>query len=128
MPSPKTNEPEKREDKTSNEGKKTLHDIFENESQALVMSMCGPVFNRIKMYMEYPKKNCEIAAHADAKNFIALLGEQILPQWCQKNMNDADAINDMHYLLYLLAYRAHQMFHGRVIHQIIDQCWDMKAF
>ena len=80
------------------------------------------------MCFEYPQKNCELAANADAKNFIALLGEQILPQWCQKHMNDGDAVNQMHNLLFLFAYKTHQVFQARVIHQIIDQNWDLKGF
>ena len=98
------------------------------ERQALVLSMCGPVFNRIKMCFEYPQKNCDLALHADAKNFINLLGEQVLPQWCKKNMNDGEAINVMHNLMFLFAYKTHQVFQARVIHQIIDQNWDLKGF
>ena len=98
------------------------------ERQALVLSMCGPVFNRIKMCFEYPQKNMDLAQHADARNFINLLGEQVLPQWCKKHMNDGEAINSMHNLMFLFAYKTHQVFQARVIHQIIDQNWDLKGF
>jgi hypothetical protein len=63
------------------------------EKQALVISMCGPIFNRIKMCFEYPKKNMELASNKDVKNFMNLLGEQLLPQWCRSNMKDGEAIN-----------------------------------
>lgn len=98
------------------------------ERQALVLSMCGPIYNRIKMCFEYPRKNMQIANNADIKNFIALLGEQILPQWCKKNMANAEEINLMHNLMFLFAYKTHQVFQARVIHQIIDQNWDLKGF
>lgn len=45
------------------------------DREALVLSMCGPVYNRIKMCFEYPQKNKEIAENNDVKNFIALIGE-----------------------------------------------------
>ena len=90
--------------------------------------MLGPMFNKIKMSLEFPKKSIELAQHGDMKNFIYLLGEQILPQWCRKNMKDAQAINDMHNLMYLFTYKIHQVFQARVIHQIIDQNWDLKGY
>ena len=43
-------------------------------------------------------------------------------------MKDPKAINDMHNLVYLLTHKVHQVFQARVIHQIIDQNWDMKGF
>jgi hypothetical protein len=43
-------------------------------------------------------------------------------------MKDAKAINDMHNLVYLFAYKTHQVFQARVIHQIIDQNWDLKGY
>jgi hypothetical protein len=30
--------------------------------------------------------------------------------------------------MYLFTYKVHQVFEARVIHQIIDQNWDMKGF
>jgi len=43
-------------------------------------------------------------------------------------MKDAETINKMHNLIFLFQYKTHQVFQGRVIHQIIDQNWDMKGF
>lgn len=34
----------------------------------------------------------------------------------------------MHNLMYLFAYKTHQIFFSRVIHAIIDQNWDLKGF
>ena len=90
--------------------------------------MCGPVFNRVKMYFDYPKKNMDLANNADVKNLINLIGEQILPQWCQKNIDNHEALSYMNNLVFLFAYKTQQVFHARVIHQIIDQNWDLKGF
>ena len=90
--------------------------------------MCGPIYNRIKMCFEHPKKNMELAKNPDLKNFINLLGEQILPLWCRQQMKDGEAINQMHNLMFLFSYKTHQVFQSRVIHQIIDQNWDLKGF
>lgn len=90
------------------------------DKKALVQSMCGPIFNRIKLSFEHPKKNFELARNTDVKNFINVIGEQILPQWCKQNMNTGDKINQMHNMMFLFAYKTAQVFQGRVIHQIID--------
>jgi len=45
-----------------------------------------------------------------------------------KKINDEQEINKMHNLMYLLAYKTHQVFYSRVIHAIIDQNWDLKGF
>ena len=57
-----------------------------------------------------------------------MLGEQILPQFCKKNMKDAKEINNMHNLIYLFVNKTHQVFQARVIHQIIDLNWDLKSY
>lgn len=41
----------------------------------MVLSMLGPMFNKIKMCFEYPRKSIELAQNPDVKNFIFLLGE-----------------------------------------------------
>jgi hypothetical protein len=84
--------------------------------------------NKIKICFQYPKKNCDLANNKDIRNLIFLLGEQILPQWCQKNIGDFEIINKMHNLVFLFAYKTHQVFFSRVIHAIIDQNWDLKGF
>lgn len=96
--------------------------------QAMTISMCGPLMNKIKMCFAFPKKNADLANNKDIKNLVFLLGEQLLPQWCEKNMGDFDQINKMHNLMYLFAYKTQQIFYARVIHAIIDQNWDLKGF
>lgn len=87
---------------------------------AMTISMCGPLMNKIKMCFAYPRKNIDLANNKDIKNLVYLLGEQLLPQWCEKNIGDYEQINKMHNLMYLFAYKTQQIFFSRVIHAIID--------
>ena len=98
------------------------------EIEAMVLSICGPLMNKIKMSFQYPRKNIDMANNKDIKNLVFLMGEQLLPQWCLQNMENGDNINKMHNLMYLLAYKTQQIFFSRVIHAIIDQNWDLKGF
>ena len=84
--------------------------------------------NKVKMCFQYPRKNVDLANNKDIRNLIFLLGEQLLPQWCQRNQSDYEKINNMHNLMYLFAYKTQQIFFSRVIHAIIDQNWDLKGF
>lgn len=102
--------------------------IASRQTEGLIISMCGPLMNKIKICLQYPKKNMELANNKDIKNLIYLIGEQILPQWCLKNAQDFEQINKMHNLMFLFAYKTHQIFFSRVIHAIIDQNWDLKGF
>ena len=63
------------------------------DREALVLSMCGPIYNRIKTHFEYPCKNMNLANNKDVKNYINLIGEQLLPQWCKKNMANGEEIS-----------------------------------
>ena len=82
--------------------------------------MLTGIANKIKACVVYARKNKELAEHPDFRQFIDVFCEQLLPQWCRKSMKDAEAINAMHNLVYLLSLKIHQVFHARVIHQIID--------
>ena len=90
------------------------------ETEGMIVSMCGPLINKIKIAFQYPRKNMDLANNKDIKNLIYLIGEQILPQWCQKNISDVETINKMHNLVFLFAYKTQQVFFSRVIHAIID--------
>ena len=92
------------------------------------MSLLGPMCNKIKLCVEAPRKSIELATNPNFRNFIFAFCEQLLPQWCGKNLNNTEAINEMHNLVYLFTYKTHQVFQARVIHQIIDQNWDLKGF
>ena len=61
--------------------------------------------NKVKMSFQYPRKSVDLASNRDIKNLIYLMGEQLLPQWCLKNIGDLEAINKMHNLMYLFAYK-----------------------
>jgi len=43
--------------------------------QAMIISMCGPLMNKIKMCFQYPRKNVDLANNKDIRNLIYLLGE-----------------------------------------------------
>jgi hypothetical protein len=45
----------------------------------MVTSMCGPLVNKIKACVQYPRKNVDLATNADFRNLIFLVSEQILP-------------------------------------------------
>ena len=98
------------------------------DTKPMIVSICGPLMNKIKVCFQYPRKNIDLANHKDIRNLIFLLGEQLLPQWCQNNKDNFEEINTMHNLMYLFAYKTQQIFFSRVIHAIIDQNWDLKGF
>lgn len=105
-----------------------MTDTPKPDTSAMIVSICGPLMNKIKMSFQYPRKNIDLANNKDIKNLIYLLGEQLLPQWCHRNAANFDEINLMHNLMYLFAYKTQQIFFSRVIHAIIDQNWDLKGF
>jgi hypothetical protein len=105
-----------------------MTDTPKPDTSAMIVSICGPLMNKIKMSFQYPRKNIDLANNKYIKNLIYLLGEQLLPQWCHRNAANFDEINLMHNLMYLFAYKTQQIFFSRVIHAIIDQNWDLKGF
>jgi hypothetical protein len=70
-----------------------------------VLSIIAPISNKIKMCIEHPRKNIELAQYPEFKAFIYALCEQILPLWCRKNMKEAKDINDMHNLFFLFSLK-----------------------
>ena len=49
------------------------------KEQAMVLSMCGPLMNKIKMAFQYPRKNMDLANNKDIKNFLNPSIKNILP-------------------------------------------------
>lgn len=98
-----------------------------NQVTALIISMVATLSNKIKICVQYPLKNKQLAQDKDFRNLIHVLTEQLLPQWCAANVEDRNKINNMHNLWYLLAYKTQQVFFSRVIHTCIDQNWDLKG-
>lgn len=45
------------------------------ERQALVLSIIAPISNKIKMCVEFPRKNCELATNPNFRNFMAAFCE-----------------------------------------------------
>lgn len=82
------------------------------------------------MCLDHPRKNIELAQSSELRSLLFLLSEQLLPQWCNQRLtaNDTTALNLMHNLVFLFAYKTSQVFQARVIHQIVDQNWDLKGF
>ena len=87
-------------------------------NQALIMSMCGPLMNKIKSCMLYARKNKVLAQKLQST--IELLGEQLLPQFCKNKEGDLAALDQLHNLMYLLAHKSQQVFYSKVIHTCID--------
>lgn len=52
-----------------------MSDSKELSTNAMVISMCGPLMNKIKMCFAYPRKNIDLANNKDIKNLVYLLGE-----------------------------------------------------
>mmetsp|Transcript_97644 Transcript_97644/g.134332 ORF Transcript_97644/g.134332 Transcript_97644/m.134332 type:complete len:268 (-) Transcript_97644:1726-2529(-) len=97
-----------------------------NCNKPLIMSMCGPLTNKIKTCLLYAMKNKNLAQKL--RTTVDLLCEQLLPQFCKNKENDTEALDQLHSLLYLLAHKTQQVFYSKVIHTCIDQNWDLKGF
>ena len=91
-----------------------------------MVSMLGPLSNKIKLTMESAKKNKELVTKL--RPLICLLTEQLLPNFISQNLADSPAIRDMHNLWYLFSLKSQQVFTSRIIHTCIDQNWDLKGF
>ena len=95
-------------------------------TKPLIISVVGPLMNKVKLSMLSAKKNTKLALKL--KPTIDLLAEQLLPQWLSENQNNYDEVNNIHNLCYLLAMKTQQVFNSRIIHTCIDQNWDLKGF
>jgi hypothetical protein len=45
----------------------------------MIVSMCGPLANKVKTCLLYPRKNTELASNKEFRNLIFLVLEQVLP-------------------------------------------------
>ena len=105
---------------------KTMVDTNKPNPKPLIISIVGPLMNKVKLSMLSAKKNRQLADKL--KNTINLLSEQLLPFWLSEMRGNYDEINTMHNLCYLLAMKTQQVFNSRIIHTCIDQNWDLKGF
>ncbi len=92
---------------------------------ALILSMCGPLANKVKLSALYARKNKRMGEVMGPT--FNLIFEQLLPAYCASNTGNLEALNNIHNLVFLLAYKAQQVFNSHVIHTAIDQNWDMKG-
>ncbi len=97
-----------------------------NLIKPLVISIVGPLMNKVKMSMQSAKKNQELAKKLSGT--VNVLAEQLLPHFLSQNLGNYDEINTIHNLCYLLAMKTQQVFNSRIIHSCIDQNWDLKGF
>ena len=95
-------------------------------SKALIISMVGPLMNKVKMSMLAARKNRLLATKLQST--VDVLGEQLLPHYLTDGNRSYEEVNTMHNLCYLLAMKTQQVFNSRVIHTCIDQNWDLKGF
>ena len=72
-------------------------------TKPLIISVVGPLMNKVKLSMLSAKKNTKLALKL--KPTIDLLAEQLLPQWLSENQNNYDEVNNIHNLCYLLAMK-----------------------
>lgn len=95
-------------------------------TKPLIISILGPLMNKVKLSMLNAKKNKKLAAKL--KSSIDLLAEQLLPHWLVERADDYQEVNTLHNLCYLFAMKTQQVFNSRIIHTCIDQNWDLKGF
>jgi hypothetical protein len=105
-----------------------LVNYSDNEKMALVASINGVLFSKIKLVMKNALKNSKVAKNDQLLAVIEILAEQIVPQYCVNNMAKADKLSMMHSLVYLLASKAQSVFTSGVVRTCIDQNWDLKGF
>jgi len=95
-------------------------------TKPLIISIVGPLMNKVKMSMFSAKKNRLLAGKLQST--IDVLAEQLLPHYLAGSARSYEDVNTMHNLCYLLAMKTQQVFNSRVIHTCIDQNWDLKGF
>ncbi len=100
----------------------------DDEKLALIASINGVLFSKIKLVMKNALKNSKLAKNDQLLAVIEILAEQIVPQFCVNNMAKSDKLNVMHSLVYLLASKAQSVFTSGVVRTCIDQNWDLKGF
>ncbi|CDW75107.1 UNKNOWN [Stylonychia lemnae] len=100
----------------------------ENQKIALITSMCGPLMNRIKLLIQNPQKNKQLAQNAHLNSLIECIAEHLLPQYCVSNFQNPKKLQIMHSLCFLLASKIQSVFTSGVIRTCIDQNWDLKGY
>ena len=91
----------------------------------LIISIMGPLMNKVKLSMMHAKKNRQLAAKLTGS--INVLAEQILPHYLSQNKNDYEMVSRIHDLSFLLAMKAQNVFTNRIISSCIDHNVCMQA-
>ena len=100
----------------------------DDEKMALVASITGVLFSKIKLVMKNSLKNSKLAQNDHIMGVIEILAEHVVPQYCVQNMSKGDKLGLMHSLVFLLASKAQSVFTSGVVRTCIDQNWDLKGF
>ena len=103
-----------------------MADTAQPSTRPLIISVVGPLMNKVKMSMASARKNKTLAGKLAGT--INLVAEQLLPHYLAANCNDYDKVNEIQNHCYLLAMKTQQVFNSRIIHTCIDQNWDLKGF
>ena len=97
-------------------------------ADALIVSMCAPLMNMIKLCLHYPSKNKFQAEKPDILSAVEMLGQYLLPDYCVKNANDLRVLNQMHNMIFLLSIKARKVFQSSVIAAALNNNSDLEAF
>jgi hypothetical protein len=92
--------------------------MSEEITKPLIVSMVGPLANKIKSSLKYAKKNRKLGENLAPA--MDLLLEQLLPFNLAKDVDNYYKVNRLHNLVFLLAMKSQQVFTSRVIHSAID--------
>jgi hypothetical protein len=92
----------------------------DEERLALIASINGVLFSKIKLIMKNALKNTKLAQNDHIVAVIELLAEQVVPQYCVQNMAKGDKLSLMHSLVYLLASKTQSVFTSGVVRTCID--------
>lgn len=77
--------------------------LAQDECQALIASIIGPLFSKVKLTFRHALKNIKLAQNDQILAIIELLAEQLVPQYCSVNAARGEKLAYMHSLIFLLA-------------------------
>ena len=100
----------------------------DDEKMALVASVTGVLFSKIKLVLKNALKNAKLAKNDQLVAIVEILAEQVIPQFLVTNMAKNEKLSMMHSLVYRLASKAQSVFTSGVVRTCIDQNWDLKGF
>lgn len=60
----------------------------QEDIESLVQSMCSTLLNKVKLLIQHPKKNMQMAQNLHLVNLVDLISEQLIPQFCMLNFDN----------------------------------------